>query len=1341
MSAVAPPTATSSQKSFVAPLDKEELIKFWRTGLEYIAQGVAAHQTASRYARASEIQSSRKKTTSATTAVALAATAQVAPHKETFESCVHALADLSPARLFQPAPVKQPDLDARVSTLEEQMRRLFDTVQLHETRLGTIGENLSRVEPIARSVEGKAVNAVALVDEVRNTLGGRIDSLSSQLAANPLPDALASLGKEREKLASRLESVEGDVKGLADKSAQLEVNLERVRPKIDEHSTKLVKMEGKIAEIRQNATQVNNRMHSLLALAPEAHALLTVPAQTKRAEQGVESLKKEYQLVKAEFDSMKVTLGAVEQKLADSTNQSLTSISSLTTNVAALQPLREHVNTLLTAPDAISQLRENVSEFVPLRAHIDGLVSVGAQASELLSHNERVKDDITQLRGKMSRFSKDLADAKKEALEGTRLLNEQVTRLSSASQATQDNLAQTKSYVAQLEGSAANALKESREVAVKVNGIDAKVKAGNFTAEWLKKQLEAMREKIAYLEPLGARIEALLLLSGQTEALMPLAEQFRSLSLEVRRLWEESEATDLAVERLQKLSTDLSTASEDAKQRLGQVEGSVNQLESDASNALKRLGELETVSNATTLQGKQNQQWLQKAQNQLEVLTPLNNQVESLTSLSQQCAPIVSLVQDFQKLKKEYDTDITSLKDQAKAIKSISSEIAVLRPLTNQAADTRKRIASLTAQQQQLENSLAIAEKVELRVAKVESESKQLYAKVQASSEQSEQSASAEAVALKARLGEVTGTANSIKKLAEELQPVRAQLETLQTLSSKAEELMTIVQKAKGIEDNMEKVTKYNKQVEELGDTVYSLDQLITSHTSKSDSNQIHLEILEREFKAANDTNEARFKGIEATVKEFVPLNERSGALLALVSASAISEGRIAGLERSASSLAREMKNVAGTLTRMDTVISSLKAQGNQCKTQESRLKELSESTEKIAQSLSPLVERTPALLAVLEKPAGQVPPPGSPNNQSSPERTETVNRCDVLEENIQSLRSFELKAKEELESLLAQVETVTKIADEILIPFVDQAKPLLPLTPLVAHVESLPPLVDQVAQLQATTKSLLDRLATAAAAEPSPPSQLRSPVTDLHVSRPASPSSNHGAAPLFSPTTEPRRLKRKRDSELEEKIESLEDQIDGMRAEFDDVRGEVDAVREMTQERDRSKKARMGEKQGPSPESSEGGELTSQARKKIERDLDLAMDTIRGLWIGEAKWMNQIDTLLGQQWAEVLEVAGEGPKGAANLLRALRSDVDVLKLAVEARGSGISTSRISTSGTSMVDASHIAGMEKLVEMLTENVLKEQNMFQKRLEEQLNTTLKPIKNMYRALRETGEGLE
>lgn len=324
----------------------------------YIAQGVAAHQTASRYARASEIQSSRKKTTSATTAVALAATAQVAPHKETFESCVHALADLSPARLFQLAPVKQPDLDARVSTLEEQMRRLFDTVQLHETRLGTIGENLSRVEPIARSVEGKAVNAVALVDEVRNTLGGRIDSLSSQLAANPLPDALASLGKEREKLASRLESVEGDVKGLADKSAQLEVNLERVRPKIDEHSTKLVKMEGKIAEIRvgsfwsictmselsslqQNATQVNNRMHSLLALAPEAHALLTVPAQTKRAEQGVESLKKEYQLVKAEFDSMKVTLGAVEQKLADSTNQSLTSISSLTVGIIPVVQLRQ----------------------------------------------------------------------------------------------------------------------------------------------------------------------------------------------------------------------------------------------------------------------------------------------------------------------------------------------------------------------------------------------------------------------------------------------------------------------------------------------------------------------------------------------------------------------------------------------------------------------------------------------------------------------------------------------------------------------------------------------------------------------------------------------------------------------------------------------------------------------------------------------------------------------------------------------------------------------------------------------------------------------------------------
>jgi hypothetical protein len=119
------------------------------------------------------------------------------------------------------------------------------------------------------------------------------------------------------------------------------------------------------------------------------------------------------------------------------------------------------------------------------------------------------------------------------------------------------------------------------------------------------------------------------------------------------------------------LCSDLSKASEDAKQRLGQVEANVTQLESDASNALERLAELQSSSSAATVQAKQNQQVLQKAQvgprlyldctdylptfqHQITSFVPLSGHVEALTSLANQHTSLTLLVQDFQRFKDGY---------------------------------------------------------------------------------------------------------------------------------------------------------------------------------------------------------------------------------------------------------------------------------------------------------------------------------------------------------------------------------------------------------------------------------------------------------------------------------------------------------------------------------------------------------------------------------------------------------------------------------------------------------------------------------------------------------------
>jgi peptidoglycan hydrolase CwlO-like protein len=223
--------------------------------IRYIAEGVVAYQAARRHARALSAYSNRNDP-GARSAAPLAAQATL--HNETLDSCVHALVDLSPVSLIQlPSATKPSALDARVAALEDQMKSLLATVKPLEIQLGAVDGKLSRVESTVKSCQAKVTSTITRVDESHKALESRIASLSTRDAANPPPDILTAVGRENGKLAERLKSLEATMRETADKSAKLEariVEVENLRPKIDDHATKLVITEGKISEIRVSSS-------------------------------------------------------------------------------------------------------------------------------------------------------------------------------------------------------------------------------------------------------------------------------------------------------------------------------------------------------------------------------------------------------------------------------------------------------------------------------------------------------------------------------------------------------------------------------------------------------------------------------------------------------------------------------------------------------------------------------------------------------------------------------------------------------------------------------------------------------------------------------------------------------------------------------------------------------------------------------------------------------------------------------------------------------------------------------------------------------------------------------
>ncbi|KAG8691628.1 hypothetical protein FRC11_014380 [Ceratobasidium sp. 423] len=1379
MSAVASPIATASHR-FTTAADKEALVQFWRSGLEYIAQGITAHHNIARNTRICDIYSRRGPPGSGPVP---SLDVQLASHKETLDACVLALAELAGSGLAHSSLSHQtqpsPSLETRVAALESQMKGLQATVQPLDAKLKALTGDVARAESKIKASEEKANAAAARADKLHKELETRVIGLSTQVA-NPSPAQIM----EHDRVNERLEVMEEQLQVSQDESTKLGERLalaetritvvEATRARVDVHGTKLALVEGKIGALQKDTGETRIKTTSLLTLAPEAKALLLVPKQVEHAGQDIQNLKEQQEAAITRFNSLESTLEAVERKLEEMNKKSPTSLDSLTADISALEPLKQHVNSLVKLPTTLDQLQASVAELAPLKLCSQSLTAIAGQAPQLLgliSHNERVQDDITQIRSKLARYNREMADAKKN-------------------QTIQQEISGTASQVALLELSA-------KRVKEDIGGIDAKLTANQVTAQWSQEQIQTMRADITHLEPLKAQREALLLLSGRTEELMPLSMQFGSP--EFRKLLKKGGQADVSMEATRKLTVDIG----DVQQRLSQVEPYLTQLESDASSALEKLNDLQCTSNTT-------KGLLERIQNDVTPLLTFKSDILDLVKLAPHCTSLVPLVDEVQalvgevhSLRKVHASDIAPMKGEIKKIKSISTNIAALQ--TDMDA-TKGNITPLLTLQQQFQVQQDNLSKLEQKVAKLEpdisSSNGPLTIRIPPPNRTGGFSLSQELNTGPSNSRTTrwrASTSNSPRKPSNASQqqpqpqppatppPSASQTQSqaslpgpggLNKLTQVADELVALIEKSRQTETDVASLTRSlnrsNKELGELGDSVHGLDQLMTTLQKASDDSQVTLKLLEREFQNLKEDNAAKLKEIdtkqlritiveneiqslkldvnaklkamETTVHDLAPLTEHTDMLVALArpvlspispaphASAAPPESRLVSLEKSSNSATRELISLNGWVQRIQGDLRNCKNLINQVQALEGRVRELTDPTETVNPLAASLTERASDLLALLERPEAQRV--SDQSIQLTPEQLEEVaratNRMKTLEEQIHALRTSQPKLKEGLDQVTSQVGELVPTINKVVEPFTDHVDSILSLIPLSNHVPSLVPLIDQVPQLHASIQSLSDRVNAAASAaaaqsptDPSPASQLRSPVTDRELSPAEQPADN---AVLFaSATSEPRPNKRRR---MEERFESFENQLESMQGELDGV---ADDVKLLCAERAQTKKARTisGEKKQPAgnqpPEPGEVGE----PRKKVEADLDSLMDTLRALFEGENPWPERVDIALGRHWAQVLQSPQRQPgAGASMTIAKLCEELEVLKTVVEAHGSG------TPAPPSTIDAAHVAWAEKLTEKVMVDVGKEQAQFKTELEEVISRALQPMRKVFKALKDS-----
>ncbi|EUC62329.1 ring hydroxylating beta subunit domain protein, putative [Rhizoctonia solani AG-3 Rhs1AP] len=633
------------------------------------------------------------------------------------------------------------------------------------------------------------------------------------------------------------------------------------------------------------------------------------PIKLNGWEEDIQSLKELHEVAGARFDSLESSLEVAEQRLREKCEKDAASDSTVVDS-SELDHLKQHVSSLANLPGTVDRLQASVAELAPLKLRSQDLTAVAAHAPqllELISHNGRVQDDITQIRSKLARCNKDTADVKKETGENTRLLNEQMTALSSTHQTMREDISRTASQVTQLTFSVKKVEEESQGVSEKIGGADAKFKANQVTAQWSREQFRSIRADLTYLEPLKAQREALLLLAGRTEELMPLSIQLGSH--ESQKILQKGERADVTIDTARKLTSDMAALYKDLQQRLGQVEPHVTQLESDVSSALEKLSELQDTSSTTELQAKDAKEFLQKIQNDITPL--LNSESDILTFVGKLAShwdalvPLVdqvpALTNDIQALQKVHASDITPMKGEVKKIKSLTTGMAALRTDLD---GTKEEITSLLTLQEQFQIHQDNFNKLEQKVAKREqdapSSSGPLTIRLPPANRTGGFSLSQSLNAGPSNSGPNryrASTSNSPRKPSSisqqepqpqsqpspQPQPQRPTTPTpsasqaqqlsalppggLIKLTQVADELIGLIDKSKQTETEIANLSrsfnKSNKRLGELGDSVHGIDHLMTTAENKSNDIQVTLKLLEREFQDLKENNAAKVKEID----------------------------------------------------------------------------------------------------------------------------------------------------------------------------------------------------------------------------------------------------------------------------------------------------------------------------------------------------------------------------------------------------------------------------------------------------------------------------------------------
>ncbi|KAG9087547.1 hypothetical protein FS749_002850 [Ceratobasidium sp. UAMH 11750] len=293
---------------------------------------------------------------------------------------------------------------------------------------------------------------------------------------------------------------------------------------------------------------------------------------------------------------------------------------------------------------------------------------------------------------------------------------------------------------------------------------------------------------------------------------------------------------------------------------------------------------------------------------------------------------------------------------------------------------------------------------------------------------------------------------------------------------------------------------------------------------------------------------------------------------------------------------------------------------------------------------------------------------------------------------------------------------------------------------PLALQMDKLLPLPSRVTELQTSVTGLQTSLTKSGVrSQPNTSGQLSTsaeqdlpPITFL-------PQASSPPAPLFPSPDIDASLRPSKKRKLEEAVESIEERLDTMQNEVDNV---VWDVAEIEKRVCPSKRARTS-KPLSSPESGEITESESSRaqyghpdldawRKKIDGDVDKVVKAVSQLWQGEGDWPERLESGLEVAWAKSLKLRENGDKSTGlaivRLLNATRKDVDLVKLAVQSQGPGVMAS-----GAGSVDAV----MERIVDQMVERMSKHHAKFKSDLEEWLDKSTKPVKDVCRALKTAG----